>query len=36
VCAYCGFYKGQDVLMLDVKADRKKKKAKKKEDKAKK
>ncbi len=36
VCAHCGFYKGKDVLMLDIKADRKKKKAKKKEDKAKK
>ncbi|MFA5052022.1 MAG: 50S ribosomal protein L32 [Patescibacteria group bacterium] len=36
VCAFCGYYKGQDVLMIDIKADRRKKKAKKKEDKAKK
>jgi len=32
LCRFCGYYKGQDVLFLDVKAARKKKKAKKKED----
>ncbi|MBU0598155.1 50S ribosomal protein L32 [Patescibacteria group bacterium] len=35
VCKFCGFYKGLDVLYLDLKAERKKKKTKKKEDKAK-
>jgi len=35
VCKFCGYYKGQDVLMLDTKAERKKKKTKKKEDRAK-
>jgi len=35
ICKFCGYYKGQDILLLDVKAERKKKKAKKKEDKAK-
>ena len=35
VCTFCGYYKGQDVLLLDAKTERKKKKAKKKEDKAK-
>lgn len=35
VCKSCGYYKGQDILLLDVKAERKKKKEKKKEQKAK-
>ena len=35
ICKFCGYYKGQDILLLDVKAERKKKKTKKKEDKAK-
>ncbi len=35
VCKFCGYYKGQDVLLIDAKSDRKKKKAKKKEDRAK-
>ena len=35
ICKSCGYYKGRDVLMLDIKSDRKKKKTKKKEDKAK-
>lgn len=35
VCQNCGYYKGRDVLMIDVKAGRKKKKIKKQEDKAK-
>ncbi len=34
-CTFCGYYKSKDVLYLEVKEDRKKKKAKKKEDKAK-
>jgi len=35
VCTFCGYYKGRDVLLLDARTERKKKKAKKKEDKAK-
>ncbi|MDD5040474.1 MAG: 50S ribosomal protein L32 [Patescibacteria group bacterium] len=35
VCAFCGYYKGQDILLIDTKAERKKKKQKKKEDRAK-
>jgi len=35
VCKFCGYYKGQDVLFIDTRADRKKKKVKKKEDRAK-
>lgn len=35
VCPFCGFYRGRDILQIDIKADRKKKKAKKKEDRAK-
>lgn len=35
VCPFCGYYKGQDILFIDTKAERKKKKAKKKEDRAK-
>jgi len=34
-CPWCGFYKGQDILLIDMKAERKKKKTKKKEDRAK-
>ncbi len=35
ICKFCGYYKGQDILLIDTKAERKKKKTKKKEDKAK-
>ncbi|MFA5134819.1 MAG: 50S ribosomal protein L32 [Patescibacteria group bacterium] len=35
VCKFCGYYKGTDILSLDTKAERKKKKQKKREDKAK-
>ncbi|MFC1687189.1 50S ribosomal protein L32 [Patescibacteria group bacterium] len=35
VCTHCGYYKGRDVLKLDLKSERKKKKEKKREDKAK-
>jgi large subunit ribosomal protein L32 len=35
ICKFCGYYKGQDILTLDIKAERKKKKTKKKEDRAK-
>ena len=35
VCRFCGYYQGEDILFLDTKAERKKKKTKKKEDRAK-
>ncbi|MCH7493068.1 50S ribosomal protein L32 [Patescibacteria group bacterium] len=35
VCQFCGYYRGRDVLKLDTKEERKKKKGKKKEAKAK-
>ena len=35
ICKFCGYYKGQDILLIDTKTERKKKKTKKKEDKAK-
>ena len=35
VCRSCGFYKGKDVLNMTAKADRKKKRAKKREERSK-
>ncbi|MFH1236739.1 MAG: 50S ribosomal protein L32 [Parcubacteria group bacterium] len=35
VCPYCGYYRGHDVLKLDIKAERKRAKKKKREDRAK-